>query len=187
MPVRSLFALYAFCLSLPVKAQLLEVCTVSALPGTAKWPLSCTEPTDAGKKPSFTISWPVRPAREFHASSAVLGAVVIPTAADPAYTARFIGDRILVASVVEDIAGPCYRPTEQPDYSSRGRLPCKTRSKISLNDFDGLPVREFNRMMIQCLATGGRSAVPNTVPLNDPRNSSACSRLSFRDVLGDVE
>jgi len=138
------------------------------------------------------LSLPLRPAREFHASMAVMSAIVIPTAADVAYTARFVGDRVLVAEnpardVASDISDPCVWPIDPRNQQNRNRSLCKTRPAVSLHDFNGEPIREYNRMIIHCFATGGTSATPNLVFQNDALNRSKCSALRFQDVLADVE
>jgi hypothetical protein len=57
---------------------------------------------------------------------------------------------------------------------------------VSLDDFAGQPVREFNRMKTHCLATNGKSATPSLVPLTDKANEAVCAKLSFKDVIGEV-
>jgi hypothetical protein len=137
------------------------------------------------------LSVPLKPAREFHTSMAVLSAVVIPTAADLAFSARFIGDRLLAPenaawNAAGDMTTACFWPTDLKNSGPEKRPPCRTRATVSLRDFNGLPVREFNRMMTHCLATSGASATPNLLAAED-RVRGICKTLSYRDVLGDVQ
>jgi len=137
------------------------------------------------------LSIPLRPAREFHSSMAVMSAIVIPTATDLAFSARFVADRLLApenpARNADDMTDTCYWPTDATDSKVQNRPPCRTRPMVSLRDFNGKPVREFNRMMTHCFATGGISATPNLIPVDDAIARQMCASLSFRDVLGDVE
>jgi hypothetical protein len=57
---------------------------------------------------------------------------------------------------------------------------------VSLRDFNGQPIREFNRMMTHCLETGGHSATPNLLPAEYP-DSGVCNKLSYHDVIGEVQ
>jgi hypothetical protein len=137
------------------------------------------------------LSAPLKPAREFHTSMAVLSAIVIPTAADLAFSARFVSDRLLAPenaawSAAGDVTKACLWPTDLKEPASEKRPPCRTRPMVSLRDFNGQPVREFNRMMTQCLATGGVSATPNLLAAED-RGKGICQTLNYRDVLGDVQ
>lgn len=135
------------------------------------------------------LSIPLRPAREFHISMGVMSAIVIPTATDLAFSARFVSDRLLAPEnaaidVSHDISDACVWPTEARDFPDRPI--CRTRPMISLRDFDGQPIREFNRMKTHCLATGGKSATPSLIPIEDDIAKQTCAGLTFRDVLGDV-
>ena len=137
------------------------------------------------------LSVPLKPAREFHTSMAVLSAIVIPTAADLAFSARFISDRLIAPenaawSATGDMTTACFWPTDLKNSEPEKTPPCRTRPTVSLRDFNGLPVREFNRMMTHCLATSGASATPNLLVAED-RDKGICKTLSYRDVLGDVQ
>jgi hypothetical protein len=137
------------------------------------------------------LSVPLPPAREFHMSMSVISAVVIPTAADLAFSARFVADRLLAPEnaawdAAGDLKQACYWPTDLEDPGPKDRPPCRTRTMVSLRDFNGQPIREFNRMKTHCLATGGYSATPNLLPAED-REKGVCNTLSYQDVLGDVQ
>jgi hypothetical protein len=71
------------------------------------------------------IGIPLPAAKQYHTSTAVLSAVVVPTAADLAFGLAFVGDRIL------DPLGP--------------------RKALSLKDLHQ-PIRAFNKEKVRCLA-----------------------------------
>jgi hypothetical protein len=71
MPSRRLFALYVLFLSLPVRAQLLEVCSVAPQLTPGQWTLTCTQPKDAGKAPSFTNTFTLPPVQSQACSTAI--------------------------------------------------------------------------------------------------------------------
>ena len=108
---------------------------------------------------------PLGAAKEFHSSTAVLSAYVVPTAADIAYGLRFVSDL-----VVDGLnPGPCsfYKGAAGPDVTDA----CLFRKALSLHDLNSQPVGNFNKEMIRCLAndtspTGCQSVsfdgVPNT-------------------------
>ena len=75
------------------------------------------------------IGWPLPGAKVYHRSTAVVSAVIVPTAADLAFGIDFGADRLC------DGEG-CYRAN-------------------SPNDFGRLPLRNFHKAMVQCFASGG--------------------------------
>ncbi len=89
-------------------------------------------------------------AKEYHRSTAIVSAIIVPTAADLAYGIDFSGDRI------------CFGETEPPtrEYGDPNSPHCY-RAK-SFADLQGLPFRNYHKAMVQCLATGGYSRYPAT-------------------------
>jgi hypothetical protein len=92
---------------------------------------------------------PLGSAKEFHSSTAIISAYVVPTAADVAYGLRFVSDL-----VVDGLnPGPCsfYRDAASLDETDV----CIFRKMLSLRDVvvKGQNIREFNKNMIRCLAT----------------------------------
>ena len=83
---------------------------------------------------------PLPPAKEYHGSIAVLGAVVIPTAADLAVDLRFDLDHVLDAS--------------SPRNCGTGERPCKLRTAASADDLHRRPIADFHKQMVSCLARG---------------------------------
>jgi hypothetical protein len=105
---------------------------------------------------------PLGAAKEFHSSTAVLSAYVVPTAADIAYGLRFVPDL-----VVDGLnPGPCsfYKGAAGPDVTNA----CLFRKALSLRDLNQQPVGNFNKEMIRCLAN-------NTSP-------TGCQSVSFDGV-----
>jgi hypothetical protein len=93
------------------------------------------------------IGIPLGAAREFHASTAILSAYVVPTAADIAYGLRFAPD--LVVDGLNPGACSFFTGAAGPDVSDA----CLFRRALSLRDFANQPVPNFNKEMVRCLAT----------------------------------
>jgi hypothetical protein len=91
---------------------------------------------------------PLGAAKEFHSSSAIISAYVVPTAADIAYGLRFVSDLV----VDGPNSGQCsyYKGASGPQVPN----PCIFRKMLSLQDLGGRTVREFNRNIIRCFAEG---------------------------------
>lgn len=119
---------------------------------------------------------PLPAAREFHTSSAVVSAVIVPTATDIAYSLRFASDRIVQNSDGKD--GSCHWPLGADKAPN-----CVSRKATSLSDF-GQPLREFHHAKLHCLIT-----YPAPIPSQqstEASGESACKNLSFADVLHDA-
>jgi len=85
------------------------------------------------------VGVPRRPGTEYHASIAVLGAIVVPTAADLAYGTRFEADQIVESETVKvcewGTLDKClFRPPEAMDDLGKG-------------------IRQFHQMMLNCLTS----------------------------------
>ena len=81
------------------------------------------------------LGLPLPASKEYHSSTAVLTAEVVPTAGDLAISAEFQADRILVKCQAGQ-GGFCTRPAK------------------STRDFFDQPIAAFHRNMMQCLASG---------------------------------
>ncbi|MGD0777342.1 MAG: hypothetical protein ABSC05_31370 [Candidatus Solibacter sp.] len=98
---------------------------------------------------------PLTPAKEYHSSTAILSAYVVPTAADIASGLRFVTDLVAdglnpgACSFVKGAAGPLV-----PNA-------CVFRKALSLHDFGNQPLGSFNKAMVRCLAddTAARSCL----------------------------
>jgi hypothetical protein len=108
---------------------------------------------------------PLPAAKEYHSSTAILSAYVVPTAADIAYGLRFVSDLVVdglnpgLCSFFKGAAGPSVTDT------------CIFRRALSLRDLANQPVMNFNKEMIRCLANNNAvsgclsvsfDGVPNT-------------------------
>jgi hypothetical protein len=86
------------------------------------------------------LSWPVKASAQYHRSTAVMSAVVVPTAADLANGVAFTDDRICSDS------GSNSSGAEEPK--------CHTRIALSLYDFNGAWIPSVNKQVVNCLANG---------------------------------
>jgi hypothetical protein len=91
------------------------------------------------------VGIPLGPVKEYHSSTAVLSAMVVPTASDIAYGLRFGSDL-----VVDGDAGPCsyVKGSAGADVTK----PCRFRQALSMKDLNREPIREFNKKMVRCLS-----------------------------------
>jgi hypothetical protein len=89
---------------------------------------------------------PLGAAKEFHSSTAIISAYVVPTAADIAYGLQFVSDL-----VVDGLnSGKCsfYPGSAGPDVTHA----CVFRKMFSLHDVKEKPIREFNKKITGCFA-----------------------------------
>jgi hypothetical protein len=92
------------------------------------------------------VGIPLPAAKEYHASTAILSAYVVPTATDIAYGLRFAYD--LVVDGLNPGRCSFYKEAAGPGVTNT----CLFRRAFSLQDLNNHPVRNFNREMIRCLA-----------------------------------
>jgi hypothetical protein len=97
------------------------------------------------------LSWPLPGAKVYHRSTAIVSAVIVPTAADLAFGIDFGADRLC------DEEG-CHRAK-------------------SPRDFGNLPLRNFHKAMVECFASSG--ITPYTGLLNDSGAKQGCTNLSL--------
>jgi hypothetical protein len=112
---------------------------------------------------------PLPPATEYHQSTALLSAMVVPTAADIAYGLQFEFDQTADGA----------KETCSLLKSAKDDDRCRLRSLISLGDFgERDSVELYNHTIVHCFATDMRSA---TSSLNGftPASANACANLSF--------
>jgi len=88
------------------------------------------------------ISVPIPGARVYHRSSAIVSAVIVPTAADLAYGIDFTADRVCEISL---------------SNGSNQRICHRANSP---SDFTGSPLRNFHKAMVQCFASHRQTAYP---------------------------
>jgi hypothetical protein len=111
------------------------------------------------------VGVPLRAAKEYHRSTAILSAIVVPTATDLAYGLTFVMDRVVDAAHADE----CHWPDATKSEREAHPYPCALRKAESLSDLDRGPIFEFHKKMIKCLATG----------------SGSCSCLNFDSVFRD--
>ena len=90
---------------------------------------------------------PLGPAKEFHSSSAIISAYVVPTAADIAYGLRFESD--LVVDGLNSGTCALFNGAAGPDVAH----PCIFRKMLSLRDIGAVSLNQFNRNLTRCFAT----------------------------------
>src|SRR6266403_1663984 len=111
---------------------------------------------------------PLPSAKEYHTSTAILSAIVVPTAADLAYGLAFINDRLRLEPTREDIANARAMSWHDPNYPRNWQL----RRTVSLKDFRDQPILEFHRKKIACLTD---------------KTDPVCNCLKFENVPRDVD
>jgi hypothetical protein len=121
---------------------------------------------------------PLPAAKEYHNSTAILSAIVVPTAADLAYGLTFQSDRVV------DPSGACQWPTIVEQKIEQPAKPfCQLRRALSLSDIDKQPIRNFHKAVIHCLSTD--MIAPNS-SLESVPAEHACDNLVFGKVLHDA-
>ena len=115
---------------------------------------------------------------EYHASTAVMSAMVVPTAADIAFGLRFQLDQ-----VVDGDKGLCSlaKGTAGPDVKNV----CRFRRAVSLTDLNKDPIVAFHRAMINCFATGMTAPLSSINNISNT-NRNACRTLTFDAVPRDM-
>lgn len=114
------------------------------------------------------LSVPLPGAKEYHRSTAIVSAVIVPTATDLAYGIDFAHDR-LITNEEKTVWGRQY----------------EMRSVGSLSDFSRAPIHSFHKAMVNCLAThNGLTASGGVRSLATSwfEAQSACRDLDFRNV-----
>jgi len=107
---------------------------------------------------------PLGSAKEFHSSTAIISAYVVPTAADIAYGLHFVSD----LAVDAPNQGSCsfFKGAAGPDVKNV----CVFRKMFSLYDVGPeQPIREFNKNITRCFATD--------------TSSGGCRRVSFDNTI----
>jgi hypothetical protein len=90
------------------------------------------------------ISLPVPGAKEYHSSTAIMSAVVVPTAADLANGLVFTSDRVAIAN--DDAGGDCALDS--------ARMPnCSIRRAASMNELGAYSVRNYHKALVSCFGS----------------------------------
>ncbi len=113
------------------------------------------------------IGLPLPGAKVYHRSTAIVSAIIVPTAADLAFGIEFSSDRICG----DDIG------------SSEGSLHCNHAH--SPYDFGSLALRSFHKAMVQCFASGGTTPYAGKIvemaQAGNQTGDTLCSKLSLVD------
>lgn len=110
-------------------------------------------------------SLPLPGAKEYHRSTAIVSAVIVPTAADLAYGIDFSHDRLITG--------------ETTDRFGRNYL---MRSIGSLSELTRTPIRAFHKAMTSCFATNGVLPFPSGPQFNPSKAGLTCHNLTFTSV-----
>jgi hypothetical protein len=122
---------------------------------------------------------PMPGAKEYHASTAIISAMVVPTAADIAYGLRFLFDQVL-----DGDGGAC--SFLQGSAGGGVTTQCRFRRAVSMRDLNQSPIRMFHKYMVTCLATEMKSPYLSLASLSPAPNPGACQNLSFDRVPRDA-
>jgi hypothetical protein len=121
-------------------------------------------------------SIPLPGAREYHRSTAIVSAVIVPTAADLAYGIDFARDR----QAVQKDSNVELRDMSALNYLIQGPQlegqPIQIQSRA---------IRAFNKAMVNCLATRGKLIFPGgprDMQPSGPLGGSCLGKLTFDNV-----
>ncbi len=118
------------------------------------------------------LSIPLPGAKVYHRSTAIVSAVIVPTAADLAFGLTFHGDR----EVVNEIPNP----KSPDDFRNSYR---KVISQMQL-PWDQRGLYDFNQTMTQCFAA--QSGDPNAKRLVWPSAyNPSCGGVTFKEIAPD--
>lgn len=153
-------------------AKLFEISTFTALLQRSRKNFPLIPPFVEIPYINSILSLPLPGAKEYHMSTAIMSAVVVPTAADLASGLVFTDDR--VATIREGPQDP-----NKPDTCAltlRDSQNCDIRRAVSMSQWPAYSIREYHKAMIRCFSGGGFFSVTT------PNNSATCGALQF-DML----
>jgi hypothetical protein len=91
------------------------------------------------------FSVPIPAAKEYHSSTAIMSAVVVPTAADLANGLVFKDDLVAAVNV---------GPSSDCPLDATRVLNCTIRRAISMSDLGVFSIRNYNKAMVSCFGSG---------------------------------
>jgi hypothetical protein len=100
--------------------------------------------------------------KEYHRSTAIVSAIIVPTATDLAYGMDFVHDRIITKA----------------DTTAWDHL-YEMRPSISFSQFTRTPIHAFHGAMVNCFATNGSLINPGGMRIQSP---AGCGVIDFRNV-----
>lgn len=114
------------------------------------------------------VSIPLPGAKEFHRSTAVMSAIVVPTAADLANGIAFVSDRVAACSDEGPGERECQADADSANPKAPNPFRYTFRRALTLEDLGRHPIREFNRAMVKCFGQAS--------------SHSTCGDLTFASV-----
>jgi hypothetical protein len=148
--------------------KLFEVSTFSAMVQRPKSRFPLVPPFFEVPYFGSFLGVPLSGAKEYHRSTAIVSAVIVPTAADLAYGIDFTGDRV------------CETP--YPDSPGKSQI-YQCHKAATWGDLQRAPIRNFHKAKVQCLATLGKKPYPQvTDPQHQPQHQCSQDNLHFSTV-----
>jgi hypothetical protein len=117
-------------------------------------------------------SLPLPPAKQYHRSTAIVSAVIVPTAADLAYGIEFAPDRRLTG------IGPGANPFG---------FSYQMRKLLSLSEVPRTPIGAFHNAMTACFASNGVLPFPAGTQFQPGSSTSPCGSLTFHSVPPEIK
>jgi hypothetical protein len=146
-------------------AKLFEISTFTALLQRSRKNFPLLPPFVEIPYINSIVSLPLPGAKEYHISTAIMSAVVVPTAADLANGLVFTDDR--VATTKEGMRdGVCA-------LSLRESQNCVIRRAVSTSEWPAYSIRSYHKAMIRCFSGGGFFAATSQ------NGSTGCGSLQF--------
>jgi hypothetical protein len=140
--------------------KLFDVSTFTAMVQRPRTKLPIVPPFIEIPLISSLLSVPLPAAKIYHASSAIVSAIIVPTAADLGYGIVFEDDR----AVFREDKSFSRQPFTLRVMTERSQLP------------ENAPVDEYHHAMVKCLATSGAIAFSGTT------GGLACDKLKFASL-----
>lgn len=152
-------------------AKLFEISTFTALLQRSRRNFPLVPPFVELPYINSMVSLPRSGAKEYHISTAIMSAIVVPTAADLASGLVFTNDRIaLVTGDAND--GSC-------PLSTAEKTNCVIRRAISTTEFKSNYIHDYHKAMIRCFAGG------DFFPSAAQNGSTECGNLQFKSLPPD--
>jgi hypothetical protein len=102
------------------------------------------------------LSLPLPGAREYHRSTAVISAIIVPTAIDIVSGIRFNFDRVITPAELPVTTGQRCTNDEGSAQS------CNLRVALSVSDLSPYSIGAYHRATIACIATGDKNPFPGS-------------------------
>jgi len=117
------------------------------------------------------LSLPLPGAKEYHRSTAVISAIIVPTAIDIVSGIRFNFDRVVAPAESNPSNGQRCEDEHGSQHS------CNVRVALSMSDLSPFSISAFHRAKIACIATGADHPFTNSTLL--------CNNLQLSDFYAE--